>query len=115
MTATRPTTHRARPGRHRAPKRHQRTRKIALIAATLGLIGLGAAGCASKLTEPFHDAHRGATNSQPADVGTMPDGFSNWADKCDHGNRVYTLFHSDSAYGAISVVPQDPTCKGAAQ
>ena len=41
----------------------------------------------------------------------MPDGFSNAATKCDHGNRVYVIYHGDNPYGTISVVPQDPTCR----
>jgi hypothetical protein len=47
----------------------------------------------------------------PADVVAFPDGFSNVATKCDHGNRVYVLYHDASPYGAISVVSGDPTCK----
>jgi len=48
----------------------------------------------------------------PAEVYAMPDGFSNFATKCDkYGNRVYTLYHKDAAYGSIAVVPQDPSCK----
>jgi hypothetical protein len=49
-------------------------------------------------------------NNDPAVVGSMPDGFGNWAAKCDGPNMVYTLFHQDSAYGGISVVPNDPRC-----
>jgi hypothetical protein len=79
------------------------TAALALIAATL-------TGC-SKFTEPFKDAPRsGVDNGQPADLIRMPDGFSNAATKCDHGNRIYTAYHGDSAYAAIFVVPQDPTC-----
>lgn len=80
---------------------------VASIAGVVGLLML--AGCA-KFTEPFHDAPRGSTNSGPADIGTMPDGFSNYATKCDHGNRVYVVFHNDKAYGSIAVAANDPTC-----
>lgn len=41
----------------------------------------------------------------------MPDGFSNWASKCDGPNRVYTIYHGDQKYGSIAVVPNDPRCK----
>jgi hypothetical protein len=83
-----------------------RTRKALLI---LPVLALTLTGC-SKFTEPFKDAPRGASNTGPADTITMPDGFSNAATKCDHGNRIYVVYHADSAYGSIAVVPQDPTC-----
>lgn len=67
-------------------------------------------GC-GKAAEPFKDAPRGETNNDPADVGRMPDGFSNYATKCDHGNRVYVVFKSDNAYGSIAVVPNAPDCQ----
>lgn len=81
---------------------------IVAVAATLvaTLTGCGT----GKISEPFRDAPRGATNSAPADVIEMPDGFSNVATKCDHGNRVYVIFKSDSPYGALAVVAQDPKC-----
>lgn len=76
---------------------------VALVAA------LGLTSCA-KMAEPWHDASRGDTNDAPADIFTMPDGFSNGATKCDHGNRVYVLFHGDSTYGALAVVPDAKDC-----
>ncbi|TDD95823.1 hypothetical protein [Actinomadura rubrisoli] len=85
-----------------------------MLAATflIGAILLGTAGC-SKYMEPFKDAPRsGVDNGAPADLIRMPDGFSNAATKCDHGNRVYVAYHGDSAYAAIAVVPADPTCGG---
>lgn len=82
--------------------------KRLIIAVTiLGTISL--AGC-SKALEPFQDAPRGATNSSPADIITMPDGFSNVAAKCDGPNRVYVVFHGDSTYGSVEVAPNDPRC-----
>lgn len=77
------------------------------IASVVMVLGLSS--CA-KMSEPFQDAPRGATNDSPADTITFPDGFSNAATKCDHGNRVYVLYHADSAYGSVAVVPNDPTC-----
>ena len=67
-------------------------------------------GC-TKMSEPFKDAERGAVNNEPADTFTMPDGFSNGATKCDHGNRIYVIFKGDQNYGSIAVVPADPTCQ----
>jgi hypothetical protein len=80
-----------------------------VVAAGAVVLLLGATGC-SKLTEPLKDAPVSSRNSDPAVVGSMPDGFGNWAAKCDGPNMVYTLFHKDSAYGGISVVPNDPRC-----
>lgn len=83
------------------------------LAAVIGVAALTLTGCGvDKAQEPFQDAPRGSTNSRPADVVEMPDGFSNVATKCDHGNRVYVIFKSDNAYGSVAVVPQDPGCKG---
>ena len=75
----------------------------------VGVLLLALSGC-SKYTEPFRDAHVVSRNNGPAIVGTMPDGFGNWAAKCDGPNMVYTLYHNDSKYGGISVVPNDPRC-----
>lgn len=75
----------------------------------LGAVLLMGASC-DKSIEPFRDANRGSVNSGPADTFTMPDGFSNGATKCDHGNRLYVIYKGDNKYGAIAVVPNDPTC-----
>lgn len=77
-----------------------------IVASAALLTGCGS----SKLSEPFNDADRGARIDGPADVGTMPDGFGNWAAKCDGTTRVYTLYHADSPYGGIAVSPNDPKC-----
>lgn len=84
-------------------------RAVALaLSATLAL---AAGGCGAKANEPFKDAPRsGNTNTTPADVVTMPDGFTNVASKCDHGNRLYVSYHGDAAYASIAVVPNDPSC-----
>lgn len=83
--------------------------KLKLICVS-GAALLALTGCA-KITEPFKDAPRSnVTNEQPADTVTFPDGFSNVATKCDHGNRVYVAYHGDSAYASIAVVANDPTC-----
>lgn len=80
--------------------------------ALLSVVGLSSCG---KMSEPFQDADRNASNTSSADTGTMPDGFSNYATKCDHGNRVYVLFHGNETYGSIAVVPQDASCKAGTQ
>lgn len=79
-------------------------RIIVIMIAVLVLTGC-------KANEPFKDAPTGARNNAPADTISMPDGFSNVATKCDHGNRVYVIFKSDGSYGSVAVVPDDPSCK----
>ncbi|MET7776269.1 hypothetical protein ABZU94_10675 [Streptomyces mirabilis] len=88
------------------------TRIRAAVAAAAVILGLGLlAGCNDKASEPFKDAGRsGHDNGTPADLIRMPDGFSNAATKCDHGNRIYIAYHGDSAYAAIAVVAGDPSC-----
>lgn len=87
--------------------------KKSLVISALALAGtLVLAGCG----EMLQDAPVNSRDTIPADVYNMPDGFANFATKCDKsGNRVYTIWHGDShtgayPYGAIAVVPQDPTC-----
>jgi hypothetical protein len=91
--------------------KHKKT-KVIIAGLVIGVsLGASASSC-DKAAEPFKDAKRtGTTNNEPADVVTMPDGFSNMATKCDHGNRVYSAFHGDAKYGAIFVVPNDPSCQ----
>lgn len=88
--------------------------KIRYSLAIAGLCALALAGCNSqKATEQFRDAPRSAVvNDQSADVIEMPDGFSNLATKCDHGNRIYVAFHGDSAYASLTAVAHDPSCAG---
>lgn len=85
---------------------------------TLGTLALaavlfGVTACGSEWGE---DAPVNARDDGiPADIYTMPDGFSNIATKCDrNGNRMYTIYHgsnvNSSPYGALAVVPNDPTC-----
>jgi len=86
-----------------------RTRKIALAAASAALL-LGALTGCSSFTEPFNDAPIENKDDGPAEVYSMPDGFANFASKCDrHGNRVYTT-RTDGGE-AMTVVPADPSCK----
>lgn len=86
----------------------------ALGAVTLALVTLTACD-----QEQKNDAAQVAAEQHgPAEVGAMPDGFSNWATSCNHGNRVYTIYRTwnretaSPMYGAIAVVPADPTCAG---
>jgi hypothetical protein len=93
-------------------------RRTALVAAgAAAAFALAACGSDSKTVEQYKDAGVSSRNDAPAEVGTMPDGFSNWASKCDGPNRVYTVFHYNNAKdtggdvaGAIAVVANDPRC-----
>lgn len=86
-------------------------RKYAIGAVAIVLAAILGA-CGAKFTEPFKDAPRSnVDNGQPADLIRMPDGFSNAATKCDHGNRIYSAYHGDKPYADIEVVPNDPSCK----
>jgi hypothetical protein len=93
-------------------------RRAALIAiAAASLLALVGCGTGSKRVEQYKDAGVSSRNDAPAEVGTMPDGFSNWASKCDGPNRVYTVFHYNNdkdtggdVAGSIAVVANDPRC-----
>lgn len=89
-------------------------KKTLIATLAVGAL-LGMSGCSwDNTTQQFKDAKRDGNNSAPAETGTMPDGFSNYATKCDHGNRVYVIYHGDKiGTGAIAVIPLDPTCKSA--
>lgn len=84
-----------------------------IVIGVVAVVALSASltACGDKATEPFKDAPRsGTTNHEAADIIQMPDGFSNMATKCDHGNRVYVVYKGDENRAALAVVPQDPTC-----
>lgn len=85
-------------------------KKVLVPAVIASALLFGA--CTDKATEQFNDAGRGETNSDSADIVTMPDGFSNLATKCDNGNRIYVAFKGNDNRAAISVVAADPTCGG---
>lgn len=81
------------------------------LAALAVVAALFVSGCSiGKITEPYNDASVSHQIGGPAEVGSMPDGFNNFAEKCDdHGNRVFVIFHSDDAYGSVFAM-KDPTC-----
>jgi hypothetical protein len=89
-----------------------RTRAVIATAIVLASALLMLAGCGlNKAFEPFNDAPISHKNDLPAVVGSMPDGFSNWAGKCDgQGHWVVVVYHGDSTYGAPAVVA-DPKCR----
>jgi hypothetical protein len=85
-------------------------KKVVLLVFAAALFGGACNTGLNKITERFRDAPRGQINNGPADIVTMPDGFSNVSSKCDGPNRVYVVFHSNSPYGAIAVAANDPRC-----
>lgn len=85
--------------------------KVAILAILFGAV-LSLTGC-GKFTEPFKDADVAGRNDDAAIIGTMPDGFNNWAFKCNGTDGVYTTYHGDSAYGGIAVIPNDKNCADA--
>jgi uncharacterized lipoprotein len=86
-------------------------RWLLILAGLVLMVGVVAAcGSDSKEFEQFKDAERGTSNTESADTITFPDGFSNVATKCDHGNRVYVLFKGSGSYGSIAVVPDAKGC-----
>lgn len=77
-----------------------------LALVTVAVVAL--AGC--KATESFNDAPIAGKDDSPAEVFSMPDGFSNVASKCDgHGHRIFVAFHGDGAYAGIAVI-NDEAC-----
>jgi hypothetical protein len=95
-------------------KINRKTGTLAALTAAAALVAALLAGCGptSKIAQPYDDASVSRHLTGPAEVVNMPDGFSNFADKCDgHGHRVYTAFHNNSAYAAIAVVT-DASCPG---
>lgn len=86
-------------------------RNIKIVAA-IGAAIFGATvftGCAD-IGEEYNDAPVEKKYDHPAEIYSMPDGFSNFASKCDvHGNRVYTARNNDKK-AAITVVANDPSC-----
>jgi hypothetical protein len=91
-------------------KRFIRTLPVKMVVVTLAVIVIMSA-CSDKATERFRDGPRSdIVNDDPADIIEFPDGFSNLATKCDHGNRVYTAFKADNNRAAITVSPRDPSC-----
>lgn len=87
-----------------------RTRRRLAVAAAGLLAAFALTACGGKQVEQFQDAKVASRDTTPAQVFDMPDGFSNFAEKCDgHGFRVFVAFHNDGKYAAITAVA-DPTC-----
>ena len=87
----------------------KKTLAVSLVA--LVLAGLSLTGC--KATAQFQDAPVTNRYKQPVEVYDNADGFSNVSEFCDkHGNRIIVAFHGDSAYSAITAIPNDPSCAG---
>jgi len=85
-------------------------RRAALALGAAFSVAVLATGCSS-MTEQFNDAPVQYKDDGPARIHSMPDGFANFADKCDgFGHRVFTTRGSDSGGGKAVTVIDDPKC-----
>ena len=82
-------------------------RRLTLTAILMAAIGTG---CTDKAREQFRDAPVEGRNKAPAEIISMPDGFSSVATKCSHGTRLFVAFKGDANRAAIAVAPGDPSC-----
>jgi hypothetical protein len=83
--------------------------KRAVIAAGAAIAALSLSGCSS-VTEEWNDGPVQYKDDGPARIHSMPDGFANFADKCDgFGHRVFTTRGGGKAGKAIAVI-DDPKC-----
>lgn len=82
-----------------------------IVACLAAAAALSLSGCAS-LTEPYNDAPVDHKDDSPAVIYSMPDGFANFASKCDgNGFRVFTTRAGEGGGGKDVAVAADPTCK----
>lgn len=84
------------------------------ITSALAALGAGGAllltGC-SAATEEWNDAPVDHKVDRPAVVGSMPDGFANWAEKCDDfGNLLVTTRDGQGGGKAVTVIPDKEAC-----
>ncbi|MGW0575799.1 hypothetical protein ACWD25_07470 [Streptomyces sp. NPDC002920] len=78
--------------------------KRVVIAVGAALAALSLSACSS-MTEGFNDAPVEYKDDGPARIHSMPDGFANFADKCDgFGHRVFTTRGGGKGGKAISVI-----------
>lgn len=83
-------------------------RRAAVIAGA-AIAALFLSGCSS-MTEPWNDAPVSYKDDGPAVIHSMPDGFANFASKCDgFGHRVFTTRGGEKAGKAVAVIA-DPKC-----
>jgi hypothetical protein len=89
-----------------------RNRRIITAAITAAGALLALSAC-SRLTEQWNDAPIDHKVDRPAIVYSMPDGFANYAEKCDEfGNLVITTRAGADGVGgkAVTVVPNEEGC-----
>jgi hypothetical protein len=84
--------------------------KRAAIIAGAATAALFLSGC-SAMTEEWNDAPVQYKDDGPARIHSMPDGFANFADKCDgFGHRVFTTRSTSNGGGKAVAVIDDPNC-----
>lgn len=92
---------------------NKKIKRIVIGVTSLVVAGSFLTACdwGDKISEPYRDAPRSTVvDSSPVEIIENADGFPNLSTKCNHGNRLYTIYHGDALYGAVTVVAQDPTC-----
>ncbi|GGR51361.1 hypothetical protein [Streptomyces roseolus] len=85
-------------------------KKILISGTVAVVVALGATGCAS-FTEEWNDAPVERKNDAPAVVGSMPDGFANWAEKCDDsGNLIATTKDGNGGGKVVTMLHLPQIC-----
>ncbi|WP_432112766.1 hypothetical protein [Streptomyces sp. S1] len=84
-------------------------KKIVAAGLAAGVLAL-VTGCSS-FAEPYNDAPLQRKNDSPAVVGSMPDGFANWAEKCDNsGNLIVTTRDGQGGGKAVAMLHLPKVC-----
>ncbi|MEU5957581.1 hypothetical protein [Streptomyces sp. NPDC047525] len=83
-------------------------RTIMFIGAATAALFLSAC---SSATETWNDAPVQYKDDGPARIHSMPDGFANFAEKCDgFGHRVFTTRSTSNGGGKAVAVIDDSMC-----
>lgn len=85
-------------------------KKILVAVGVAGAVIVGLTGCQS-FAEEWNDAPVKRKNDAPAVIGSMPDGFANWAEKCDDsGNLLVTTKESNGAGKVVTMLHLPKIC-----
>ena len=87
--------------------------KRKIIYTGLGVASLIGLSACAKASEPFRDASVQGRNSDPAYVGEMPDGFSNFSYKCIGDTMVVVAFKGDDNRAAVATAVGASVCRTA--
>ena len=81
--------------------------KYGIAFAGIGILTLVVTGCSS-LTESYNDAPVDHKVDSPAVIFSMPDGFGNYAEKCDESGHLVVTTRLDSR--DVSIVTDHAAC-----